>query len=92
MVARKLQEELNRSLNSSKREQEQSQTRIRKLDEIIRRLYEDNIDGKVSNERFAKMSASYETEQHTLESRVRELKAIGFEKREKRQVCQTAGV
>ena len=76
MVARKSQEELNRSLNSSKRELEQSQTRIRKLDEIIRRLYEDNIDGKVSDERFAKMSADYETEQHTLESRVRELKAL----------------
>lgn len=39
-----------------KRELEQSQTRISKLDEIIQRLYEDNIEGKISDERFAKMS------------------------------------
>jgi site-specific DNA recombinase len=68
--------ELDKSLRDGKRELEQSQTRIRKLDEIIQRLYEDNIEGKISDERFAKMSANYEEEQHTLESRVAELKKL----------------
>ena len=52
-----------------------------KLDEIIQRLYEDNLEGKISDERFVKMTASYEAEQHTLEQRVAELRtAIAAEK------------
>lgn len=65
---------LDKSLRDGKRELEQSQARIAKLDEIIQRLYEDNMSGKISDERFAKMTESYEAEQHTLESRVTELK------------------
>ena len=76
MVTQKSQEELNRSLRDSKRELEQALSRIRKLDGIIQHLYEDNVEGKVSDERFSKMSASYEEEQHTLESRAIELKAL----------------
>ena len=37
---------------------------------------EDNIEGKISDDRFSKISASYEEEQHTLEIRVTELKAL----------------
>ena len=44
--------------------------RISKLDTIIQRLYEDNIEGKISDERFAKMTATYEQEQKNLESKV----------------------
>ena len=32
----------------------------------INRIYEDNVNGKLSDERFAKMSASYESEQAEL--------------------------
>lgn len=66
---------------TSKRELEQATQRIRKLDEIIQRLYEDNLEGKISDERFANMTASYESEQHTLEQRVVDLRtAIAAEK------------
>lgn len=75
MVTKKTQIDLDRSLRDGKRELEQSQARISKLDDIIQRLYEDNIEGKISDERFAKMIANYEAEQHTLESRVAELKS-----------------
>ena len=74
MVASKTRTALDKSLCDNKRELEQSQARIAKLDDIIQRLYEDNLSGKISDERFAKMTASYEAEQHTLESRVVELK------------------
>mgnify|MGYP000738585843 CR=1 FL=1 len=37
---------------------------------------EDNIEGKISDERFAKMSESYETEQKMLECRVTELRSM----------------
>ena len=39
----------------------------------MQRLYEDNVEGKISDERYARMSASYETEQKQLESRKAEL-------------------
>lgn len=74
MVASKTRTALDKSLRDNKRELEQSQARITKLDDIIQRLYEDNLSGKISDERFAKMTVNYETEQHTLESRVVELK------------------
>lgn len=74
MVTSKTRTALDKSLRDNKRELEQSQARITKLDDIIQRLYEDNLSGKISDERFAKMTASYEAEQHTLESRVVELK------------------
>ena len=76
LITQKSQTELDKSLRDGKRELEQAQTRIRKLDDIIQRLYEDNLEGKVSDERFARMTANYEEEQKGLESRVAELKKL----------------
>ncbi len=75
MVTDKTRAEVNKSLRDDRRELEQAQSRAGKLDGIIQKLYEDNIDGKISDERFYKMSASYEEEQKTLEARIKELKA-----------------
>ncbi|MDS1029946.1 recombinase family protein [Bacillota bacterium LX-D] len=82
MVTKKTRSELDKSMRDSKRELEQAQARIAKLDEIIQRLYEDNIEGKISDERFTKMAANYEAEQQTLEKRVTELKFIMTEDKE----------
>ena len=76
LITQKSQTELDKSLRDGKRELEQAQARIRKLDDIIQRLYEDNLEGKVSDERFARMTANYEEEQKGLESRVAELKKL----------------
>ncbi len=51
-------------------------SRMKKLDTLIQRLYEDNVDGKISDERFAKMTATYEEEQKTLAVRSEKLKAV----------------
>ena len=75
MVTSKSQAEMGRSLRDSKRDLEQAGKRIEELDGIIQRLYEDNIKGKVSDERFAKMTANYEKEQQSLEARVTELRS-----------------
>jgi hypothetical protein len=40
--------------------------RITELDSIINRIYEDNLNGKLSDERFSKMLATYESEQSEL--------------------------
>jgi site-specific DNA recombinase len=82
MVTKKTRSELDKSMRDSRRELEQAQARIAKLDEIIQKLYEDNIEGKISDERFTKMTANYEAEQQTLEKRVTELKSIMTEEKE----------
>ncbi len=82
MVTKKTRSELDKSMRDSRRELEQAQARIAKLDEIIQRLYEDNIEGKISDERFTKMTANYEAEQQALEKRVTELKSIMTEDKE----------
>lgn len=76
MVTKKKRAEADRSLRDGKREMEQAQTRIRKLDEIIQHLYEDNLEGKISDERFVKLNENYENEQKTLEARVSELRGL----------------
>ncbi len=45
---------------------EATKMRIVDLDGIFKRIYEDNISGKLSDERFAKLSADYEREQKQL--------------------------
>ena len=74
LVTKQGETELNRQLRDFNKELAQAEERIAKLDGIIRHLYEDNVEGKISDERFGRMSAIYETEQKTLESRVTELR------------------
>lgn len=53
-----------------KKELELKERRIKELDEIIKRLYEDNIVGKLSDERFKIFSTDYENEQRALREEV----------------------
>lgn len=75
LVSDASEREVDRNLKSYKKELSQAQQRYSKLDTIIQRLYEDNIEGKISDERFAKMTATYEAEQKQLESRITELES-----------------
>ncbi|MCM1234255.1 MAG: DUF4368 domain-containing protein [Ruminococcus flavefaciens] len=59
-----------------KRKLEQQTRRIKEIDAIIQRLYEDVVRGTLTSERFAKMSATYEQEQKGLESSAAELRKI----------------
>ena len=56
------------------RELKQAENRMAELDTIFTRLYEDNVSGKISDERFAKMSAGYEIEQTELSQKVQEFR------------------
>ncbi len=44
--------------------------RDRELDVLFEKMYEDNVSGKISDERFGKMSLKYETEQKELQERL----------------------
>ena len=48
--------------------------RDKELDMLFEKIYEDNATGKISDERFKKMSQKYETEQESIVERIDELK------------------
>ncbi|VUX17338.1 Uncharacterised protein [Faecalibacterium prausnitzii] len=75
----------NRELSQKKKRLAEIQKRIGELDTIFQRIYEDNIIGKLSDERFMKMSKGYEDEQRTLQT---EADGIQSELQEKRG-CKT---
>ena len=75
MVTKLSKAEAEKALRDEKRELELAEARVYKLDTIIQRLYEDNVEGRISDERFAKMSENYESEQKSLERRTIELRS-----------------
>lgn len=75
MVTKLSKAETEKALRDEKRELEQAEARVHKLDTIIQRLCEDNVEGKISDERFAKMSENYESEQKLLERHTIELRS-----------------
>ena len=56
-----------------KRELAAKEQRAKEVDNIIKRLYEDNILGKLSDERFKILSNDYELEQRTLREEVQKM-------------------
>ena len=65
----------NREVAQKKKRLAEIQKRIGELDTIFQRIYEDNIIGKLSDERFMKMSKGYEDEQHTLQTEANEIQS-----------------
>ena len=51
------------------------QTRDEELDGLFERIYEDNVSGKLSDDRFSKMSRRYEDEQKEISERIKTLRA-----------------
>ena len=68
--------ESERGFQKAKSEFSKVKTRIETLDRIISKIYEDNVEGKISDERFATMLAGYETEQASLRARAVELETL----------------
>ena len=58
-----------RKLAAAAKQLEQVQSRIAELSRYIKRLYEDNVNGKINDERFMEMSADYEAEQRELKEK-----------------------
>ncbi len=66
MVYQQRFEEAEKAVKRQKKELEQARKRITELDRIFKRIYEDDINGTISHERFLKLSAEYEAEQKEL--------------------------
>ena len=54
---------------AKKKELEAAEKRIAELSAIFKRLYEDSVTGRISDERFSELSADYEAEQKELKER-----------------------
>lgn len=66
--------EQRKELSKKRRELAKSEKRIAELNVLFQRTYEDNVNGKRSDERYALMSASYENEQKALEEAAERLR------------------
>lgn len=64
-------QEAEKEAKKRRREIAQAEKRIAELDRIFKRIYEDDISGAISHERFLKLSADYEAEQKELMEQVK---------------------
>ena len=67
------QQKQSAEMKAAKKRLAQSEKRVSKLDKLFTRLYEDNVSGKISDERFEMMSKNYEAEQKELRQIIPEL-------------------
>lgn len=63
-----------KELAKRKRVLSDKEKRYIQLDSLFQRIYEDNVSGKLSDERFAKLSQGYEAEQKELQSEIETLR------------------
>lgn len=68
------EKERSRGLAKKKKLLTDAEKRISELDRIFKHLYEDNITGKLTDERFKKLSADYEAEQAALQTQANSLR------------------
>ncbi len=60
---------------AKKKELEAAEKRIAELSAIFKRLYEDSVTGRISDERFTELSADYEAEQKELKEKAATLQS-----------------
>jgi hypothetical protein len=65
-VCEKSTEEQRRSITAKWKTVEQNGKRIAELDLLFQRVYEDSVDGRITEERFLLLTANYESEQAKL--------------------------
>ena len=68
-------DEKRRELAAKRRELNKIKKRIAEIDDLILKIYEDNVSQKIPDERFEMFSKRYETEQQELKAKIPELEA-----------------
>ena len=74
---------------SNKKLLSQYEKRVKDIDNLIQHIYEDNISGKITDERFATLSLNYEKEQKDLKEKINELATI-IDKTKQEEIDLTA--
>ena len=69
-------EEKRKELAAKRRELNKIKKRVSEIDDLILKIYEDNVSHKISDERFEMFSKRYEDEQQELKAKIPELEAF----------------
>ena len=71
-LAKSTQDEL-KHISKNKKELEKAKNRVIEIDNLFMHIYEDNISGKITDERFRNLSFNYDKEQKELKSKIEQL-------------------
>ena len=74
IIEQKFKTESAAILKAKRKQLEKAEKRIKELDRLFVRTYEDNVAGKLSDERFESMSRGYEEEQQGLKAEAESLR------------------
>lgn len=72
-IEQQSQAQFNKDNKNQRQQLQKDEHRSKEIDTIIQKLYEDNLLGKISDERFVKLSQSYEEEQRQLQTSISDL-------------------
>ena len=78
-------EEQQKEIETNKKLLSQYEKRAKDIDSLIQHIYEDNISGKITDDRFATLSLNYEKEQKELKEKINELN-IAIDKTKKEEI------
>ena len=71
-LAKSTQDEL-KKISKSKKELERAKNRIIEIDNLFMHIYEDNVSGKITDDRFRNLSYNYDKEQQELKLKIEQL-------------------
>ena len=71
-LAKSAQDEI-KKISINKKELEKAKSRIIEIDNLFMHIYEDNVSGKISNDRFRNLSFNYDKEQQELKIKIEQL-------------------
>ncbi len=75
-IAAKLNKDEKDVIKQAERDLKKANKRLMELDRLFAKLYEEHVSGDISERNYSSLSASYEAEQKTLETKIIELNKI----------------
>ena len=82
-LAKSTQDEI-KKISKSKKELEKAKSRIVEIDNLFKHVYEDNVSGKITDDRFRNLSFNYDKEQQELKIKIEQL-SNEIENKEKKE-------
>ncbi len=71
-LAKSTQDEL-KQISRNKKELEKAKNRVLEIDNLFMHIYEDNVSGKITDDRFRNLSFNYDKEQQELKTKIEQL-------------------
>ena len=71
-LAKSTQDEI-KKISKNKKELEKAKNRIIEIDNLFMHIYEDNVSGKITDDRFRNLSFNYDKEQQELKTKIEQL-------------------